>query len=142
MDPKDGRMALMTWSGKHSVGVNALDSQHKTLMRVLNELHAASMQGKVREIAVPLLRLAVSLANEHFSDEERLMETTRYPGLASHRELHRELTGRLAEFVARHEKGDSAVYTQLLYFLRDWLINHMQTEDQQYAPWLRSHGAK
>ena len=76
-------MALMTWSGKHSVGVNALDSQHKTLMRVLNELHAASMQGKVREIAGPLLRLAVSLANEHFSDEERLMETTRYPGLAS-----------------------------------------------------------
>lgn len=135
-------MALMTWSSKHSVGIEALDNQHKALMRILNELHAASMQGKAQQVAGPLLRQLVSLASEHFSSEEMLMESTAFPGLAAHRAEHRILAGKVMEFVARHEKGDASVYIQLLYFLRDWLNKHMQGDDQEYAPWLRAHSVK
>jgi hemerythrin len=135
-------MALMTWSSKYSVGVEALDNQHKTLMKVLNELHAASMRGKAGEVAGPLLRQLVSLANEHFSAEERLMESTGFPGVAEHRPKHRELSGKIAEFVSRHEKGDATMYTELLYFMRDWLYSHMQVEDSKYAPWFAARGVK
>jgi hemerythrin len=135
-------MALMTWSSKHSVGVEALDNQHKALIRVLNELHAASMKGKASEVAGPLLRQLVCIANEHFAAEERLMESTVFPGLAAHRAKHQELYGRIGEFIARHEKGDTAVYTPLLYFVRDWQTKHMQNEDQEYTPWLKAHGVK
>lgn len=131
-------MALMTWSSKHSVGVEPLDNQHKALVRALNELHAASMRGEVRKVAGPLLRQIVSVASGHFSTEERLMESIRFPGLAGHRAKHQELTGRIAEFVTRHEKGDTTVCTQLLYFMRDWLTKHLQTEDQEYAGGLSS----
>ncbi len=133
-------MALMTWSSKYSVGVEALDNQHKALMNVLNELHAASMRGRAQEVAGPLLRQIVSESSEHFAAEERLMESTGYPGLAGHRAKHRKLTGKVAEFVARHERGDTAVYVQLLYFLRDWLNQHIQTEDQEYVPSFKAHG--
>jgi hemerythrin len=133
-------MALMNWSSKYSVGMEALDNQHKALMGVLNELHAASMQGKAGEVAGPLLRQTVSISNEHFAAEERLMESTGFPGLAAHRAKHRELAGKIAEFVARHEKGDTTVYTPTLYFMRDWQTKHMQKEDQEYAPWLKAHG--
>jgi hemerythrin-like metal-binding protein len=68
------------------------------------------------------------------------MESIRFSGLAAHRAKHQELTGKLAEFVARHEKRDTTVYTQLLYFIRDWLTKHMQTEDQEYANRLSAHG--
>jgi hemerythrin len=134
-------MALMTWSSKHSVGVETLDNQHKALMNVLNELHAASMRGKAQEVAGRLIGQMVSLASEHFSAEERLMESIRFPGLVEHRAQHKEMTGKVAEFVARHKKGDTTVYTQLLYFMRDWLSNHMLTVDSEYASWLASHGA-
>jgi hemerythrin len=133
-------MALMTWSSKYSVGVEALDNQHKALMNVLNELHAASMRGKVQDVAAPLMRQIISVASEHFAAEERLMESTGYPGLAGHRAKHRELAGKIAELVARHQKGDTAVYVQLLYFVRDWQTRHMQTEDHEYVPWLSAHG--
>jgi hemerythrin len=132
-------MALMNWNSRYSVGVEALDDQHKALLKVLNDLHAASMKGKAQEVAGPLMRLIVSLSNEHFSTEERLMESTNYPGLAAHRAKHQELVEKLAVFVSRHETGDTAMYSQLLYFMRDWLSRHMQTEDQGYAPWLASH---
>ena len=78
-------MALMNWSGKYSVGVEELDNQHKALMNVLNELHAASMRGKASEVAGPLIRRIVSIATEHFASEERLMESAKFSGLASHR---------------------------------------------------------
>ena len=133
-------MALMTWSSKYSVGVEVLDNHHKALMNVLNELHAASMKGKVKEVAGPLMRQIVSVSNEHFVAEEKIMESTGYPGLPAHRAKHRELSGKIAELVARHQKGDTAVYVELLYFIRDWQSNHMQTEDQDYAPWFRVHG--
>ena len=135
-------MALMTWRSQYSVGVETLDNQHKAILRILNELHAASLKGKAQEVAGPLLSQLVSLASEHFSTEERLMESTGFPGLAEHRAEHQVLAGKLREFVSRHQKGDAAVYTQLLHFLRDWLNNHMQSEDQEYAPWLRAHGVK
>jgi hemerythrin len=134
-------MALMTWSTRYSVGVETLDHQHKALMNVLNELHAASMKGKAQEVAGPMIRQMVSIANEHFAEEERLMESIKFPGLAEHRAKHREMTGKVAEFSARHEKGDTTMYTQLLYFMRDWLSNHMLTVDSGYASWMASQGA-
>ena len=78
---KSNEMALMTWSSKYSVGVKALDNQHQTMMKILNELHAASMLGKAQEVAGPLLDTLTSLANEHFSAEEKLMESVKFPGL-------------------------------------------------------------
>jgi hemerythrin len=135
-------MALMTWRNQYSVGVETLDDQHKSLMKALNELHAASMRGQAQKVAGPLLSQLVSLASGHFSAEEKLMESIKFPGLALHRAKHKELAGMIAEFVTRHEKGDTTVYTQLLYFMRDWQTKHMQTEDQDYAGWLRAHGVK
>ena len=134
-------MALMTWSSKYSVGVEILDDQHRALLTLLNELHAASMRGKAQEVAGRLIDQVISIANEHFAAEERFMESIKFPGLAEHRAKHKEMTGKVAEFVARHKKGDTTVYTQLLYFMRDWLSNHMLTVDGEYAAWLASHGA-
>jgi hemerythrin len=135
-------MAFMTWRDQYSVGVETLDNQHKAILRILNELHAASLRGKAQEVAGPLLSQLVSLASEHFSAEERLMESTKFPGLAEHRAKHREMAGRIADLASRHEKRDAAVYLQLLYFVRDYQSKHMQNEDQEYARWLSAHGVK
>jgi hemerythrin-like metal-binding protein len=135
-------MALITWNNKYSVGIEALDNQHKAFMKTLNELHAAAMRGKAQEVADPLLRQALSLASEHFATEERLMESSGFPGLASHRAAHQDFTRKVGEFVVRRKKGDTTVYISMLHFMRDWLTRHMQREDQEYAPWLAARGVK
>jgi hypothetical protein len=56
-------MALITWTSKYSVGVEALDNQNKALMRVLIELHAASM----REEALPACGISPVLKGHDFS---------------------------------------------------------------------------
>ena len=89
-------MALINWSSKYSVGVEALDNQHNAPINVLNE----------------------------------------------HREKHQELSAKVAEFVSRHKEGDATICIPLLRFMRDWLTNHMQTEDREYVPWLRAHSVR
>jgi hemerythrin len=135
-------MALVTWSKKYSVGVKALDDQHEALVNILNELHAASIRGKAAEVGGRLLCKLAPLADEHFAAEMRLMESINFPGLAEHRAKHSEMAGKIAEMVSSYKKGDSAVFLQLLYFVRNYESKHLQNEDQQYAQWLSEHGAR
>jgi hemerythrin len=124
------------------VGVKTLDDQHKGLLRVLNELHAAMMKGEAQKIAGPLLDKLMAGARDHFALEERMMSEARYAGMADHRAKHQELIVKLGNFIDRSRKGDNTMYVQLLNFLRDWLNDHMLQEDQEYAPLLKGRAIR
>jgi hemerythrin len=129
-------MALMTWKKEYSMGVQVLDDQHAILLGFLNTLHAASMRGQAQSVAGPLLSQLTQFSRLHISTEEGLMETAGFPGLIQHRELHRELTGKLPEYFARHEKGDTTVYVPLLHSLYDCFNIHTLTHDLEFGKWL------
>jgi len=135
-------MALLTWNDRYSVGVKNLDDQHAVLVETLNELHEAMMKGKAKEITGVMLGKLVDYTRVHFSSEEQMMKAARFPGLAAHRAKHQELTRQVGEFVGRYERGEITLNLQLLNFLRDWLSNHILKEDQEYGPWLNSHGIR
>jgi hemerythrin-like metal-binding protein len=124
-------MALLRWSNKYSVGVKAMDDQHITLVKILNELHAAMLKGKAQGVADSLFKKMTEYALKHFTDEEAMLEAARYPGLATHREEHRAESRKLGEFMACYEQGDQTMYPELLRFLGNWLHVHMQTEDKK-----------
>jgi hemerythrin len=119
-----------------------MDDQHVVLFETLNDLHAAMMKGKAQALTCPLLHKLVDYTRDHFSAEEAMMAAAGYPKLAAHRAKHRELTGQVEQFVTRFERGEIALNVQLLNFLRDWLTNHIQGEDQQYGPWLNERGVR
>jgi len=133
-------MALLTWSEKFSVGVKSIDQQHSGLFAMVNELHDAMMKGQAKSVTEGLLKKLVKYTEEHFSYEERAMETTRYAGLAAQRKRHSDLTGQVKEFVARHKRGDASINIELLQFLSDWLTKHIEREDKQYGSWMQQHG--
>ena len=133
-------MPLLKWSKKYSVGVKAFDEQHIVLVDSLNILHAAMLKGDAQSVAGELLPIMIEKASNHFSTEERLMENTKFPGLAEHSGEHRALIAKAAEFVARYNQGDQAMYPQYLRFLGNWLHEHMLTVDKQYTKWMNEHG--
>ena len=59
-------MALMTWNDSFSVGVKAMDEQHKGLVRTLNELHAAMMSGQAKAVSGDLLKTLAKYTRDHF----------------------------------------------------------------------------
>jgi hemerythrin len=135
-------MALLTWSDKYSVGVKVLDNQHTGLVDTLNDLHAAMMKGLAQDVTGPLLRKLVAYTRDHFSAEEKLMTSTKYPGLIQHCAKHRDLTKQVEEFVGRFERGEITINIHLMNFLRDWLASHILKEDKEYGPWLNQQGVR
>ncbi len=133
-------MTLVAWSDKFSVGVESADSQHFVLFEILNELHTAMTRGQGHTITGQLLAKLLKYTRDHFSGEEAMMAAAGYPGLEAHKAKHRELTGKVEDFIVRHERGEMMINAKLLGFLRDWLTNHIQTVDRQYGPWLNEHG--
>ena len=128
------------WIEKYSVGVKSMDDQHVNLIEIMNELHTAMVKGQAHSVAGPLLNKLTDYTHEHFIDEEKLMESIKYPGLADQRAEHRALAAKIEEFVAHYEQGDQSIYPQLLHFLDHWLVNHMQTADKKYSQWLNERG--
>lgn len=141
-EPEEYALFSFSWKNSYSVGVQELDHQHQAIMRGLNELHEEMLGGKVNEAVAPQVRNLVSIAGAHFAAEEKLMESTQFPGLADHRAKHEELARKIHEFVSRHEMGDRAAYSQFLYFVRAYMTQHMLKEDHEYAPWLAEHGIR
>jgi len=133
-------MALLRWTKKYSVGVKLLDEQHTEFVSCLNQLHAAMLKGKAQDVAKVIAPRMMNLTKNHFSTEERLMEETKFPGLAEHRSLHCDLISRAEEFMAHYEQGDQTMYPQLLRFVGNWLHNHMLTVDNHYVAWMKDHG--
>jgi hemerythrin-like metal-binding protein len=134
-------MALLTWNKKYSVGVKAMDDQHIQLIGLTNDFHAAMMKGQHRSTAGPLLHKVAAYVRDHFSAEEALMKAHKFPGLAEHQAIHKDLTRQAGEFMARYEKGDQTVYIPLLKAMRDAVTRHILVEDMKYAPWLKERGA-
>lgn len=133
-------MPLMTWNSKYSVGVKILDDHHESLMEILNEFHAAMLCGRGRMAAGSLLKRLRSLAHEHFSVEEKLMATARFPNLTQHREHHEEMLQQVEEFVARHESGERGMYIELLRFLYKCLRSHVMQHDREYVQHMAARG--
>jgi hemerythrin-like metal-binding protein len=133
-------MALMTWTEENSVGVHALDTQHKQLFGIVNELHESMLHGQAQAQTGHLLRKLVDYTKTHFSAEEAMMQNAQYPSLAAHRVKHQNLVRQIQEFSRRHERGEVSVNLHLLNFLCDWLTHHVSKEDKEYGPWLNNHG--
>ncbi len=135
-------MPLVVWSDKLSVGVKAIDEQHAILFNTINDLHAAMMKGQARTIVGELLCRLLTYTRNHFSDEERMMESAGYPELAQHLLLHRTLTKQVEDYIARFQNGDITLSNELSAFLSDWLKKHILAIDQSYGPCMNQHGIR
>jgi hemerythrin-like metal-binding protein len=133
-------MALVEWDSSYSVGIEAMDAQHKGLVQALNDLHGAMLKGQVSGAANQLLDKLIRYTREHFRAEEALLASKAYPQLAGHRALHAKLNQEVADYAKRAKAGDSSVTVHLLHFLRDWLMVHIQREDRAYGTWLNARG--
>ena len=132
-------MALLVWSNAYSVGVEEMDRQHRVLFNMLNDLHAAMLQGKAQELTGTLLKKLVDYTRQHFTAEDTMLAAAGYSGLAPHRMKHKDLMKQVDGYVERYRSGEIAVNVQLMSFLRDWLTKHIQQTDKDYGVCVKTY---
>ena len=67
-------MATITWSDNLSVNIKEIDTEHKKLINMINELHSAMGSGKGREAMERSLPGLVDYTKTHFAYEEKLFQ--------------------------------------------------------------------
>jgi hemerythrin len=89
----------------------------------------------------PILDRLVDYTKVHFAREEKLFAQTGYSDAAAHKQQHDALTRQVLEVQRKYAAGAVAtVSLEVMHFLRDWLINHIQGSDQKYRPHLNAKG--
>lgn len=133
-------MALFPWNEKYSVGVREMDSQHKVLVDILNELFEAMQANKSKEILGTIISKLVNYTKTHFTNEERIMERYGYPDLAAQKKEHLAFINKITEYKNDFESGKVAMSVSITSFLKDWLINHISGIDKKYGPFFNEKG--
>ena len=133
-------MTLLTWNHACSVGIRAMDDQHRILMDAINDLRMALLRGCSHEKTCELLDQFIEFARMHFWSEEQLMEQTHFAGLEEHRAEHHRMLADILQAAHRLQYGEGVELRPLLCGLHHGFLNHIETMDQKYAPWLHEHG--
>ncbi len=126
-------MSLITWTNDLSVAVPEMDRQHKKLVDMINNLHDAMKSGQGREVLAKTLRDMVAYANIHFQHEEKMLETAGYSDLAAHKKMHESFRVKADELIAASQSGAQTVTYQVMKFLSNWLVEHINGADKKYS---------
>ncbi len=134
-------MPLMAWNEKLSVGVKQLDDDHKQLVGMVNELYDGITTGKAKELVGPLLDKLIRYTVEHFKHEEDFFAKTGYPETSKHVAFHKDLTSQVLAVQKAYKEGARATLSlEVMNFLKNWLVTHIQGEDKKYGPFLNAKG--
>ena len=130
----------MAWQDSWLVGVQVVDSQHKQLVALLNQLHEAMGKGQGRQVAGNILASLIEYTKAHFAAEERLLQINGYPDFVAHKLEHERLTTKVIQFQKDWDAGQVTLSLDIMQFLSDWLRSHILGVDKKYVPFLHSKG--
>ena len=133
-------MALITWNNNYSVNIKEIDSQHKKLVDLVNELYDNMKIGKGKEVTGKVLNDLVKYTESHFAYEEELFKKFKYIEGVKHSQEHAQLLSKVKSFVKDFDSGKGSVSVELLNFLKDWLVSHIGNSDKKYSQFLNSKG--
>ncbi|HEY0832634.1 MAG TPA: bacteriohemerythrin [Azospirillum sp.] len=130
-------MELVAWDDKMSVGVGVLDEDHRLLLDMFNSLLQAGVSRRNKEALSALLTRLGEYTDVHFSREEAYMERCAYPDLEAHKAAHRYFVDEVDKLRHDFDGGNETMLRiDLILLLKDWLIEHIQSTDKQYTPYV------
>ena len=136
-------MPLMAWNDKLSVGVAVIDADHKKLVGMVNELYDAMQAGHGKEALGKILDGLISYTGMHFAREEKFFAETAYPESVAHKKEHDDLVKQVLDVQAKYKAGGTGTLSlEVMNFLKNWLVKHIQGSDKKYAPHLNAKGIK
>ena len=137
-----GALPLIEWSDAISVGIDAIDDQHKVLIELINRLHQASAGKSDKAVLRKILGDLVDYTVEHFKFEEDFMTQSEYPGYEQHKAAHVALVGQVTDLVAAFDAGKAKLGGEVFQFLRSWLNGHIRGTDRRYSKHFLEHGMR
>ena len=125
----------IAWDDKYKVGHQMIDSQHKRLFEIADELYSLTQAPQERKDSDTSMVLedCAKYVNFHFSCEEQLMRDSNYADIGEHVNQHKAFTTYVATLMSDFGRGGRIDLDALYDFIADWLVQHIGTEDKKLA---------
>ena len=131
---------LINWNDAYSIGYDAVDEQHQKLVELINILYDAFLSAKANDVIGDVLDSMIEYTEYHFKFEEDIFQKIDYPQKDEHAAIHGLFVVKTLEFKQKILDGTTTVSYDIMYFLRDWLIEHIQGEDVKYVEYFKEKG--
>ena len=131
-------MAAIKWDDGLSLGIPAIDEDHKKLIGYYNDLLAACFASVGPSVINRTLSKLIDYTHEHFSREEQLMSGMHYPDYLAHCAEHAALLLSVSDLKKNASSNlDHEISNDTLVFLRSWFIDHVLGSDLALAKFLQ-----
>jgi len=131
---------IMPWTPNLSVGVEAIDNQHKMLFDKAEKLFEAGRNKNSKEYISELLNFLDDYTKKHFADEEKYMLSINYPGYAEQKQAHTAFINKLTKLREEYNAsgGSLVVIINANKLVLDWLTQHISIMDKKIGDYARS----
>lgn len=135
---------MFKWNDKFSCNIDAIDTQHKKLFQLGEELYTiASINDNYDHYddIVNALNALRDYTIYHFQYEEKILEENKCPELIRQLREHRAFVKKLEDIDLNDIENDQYnVIIDLLKFISTWIRNHIYKSDKCYQNFLNEKG--
>ncbi|MBT8080617.1 MAG: bacteriohemerythrin [Gammaproteobacteria bacterium] len=122
-------MKYLRWNDSYSVGIDAVDFEHQTLIEMINMIYAELDDRRdIDEIRRTVADVHTEIS-AHFALEERIMRDGHYDEYEAHKNDHEELLDQIRTMMDAIENDGEAALEMLSEQLADWFSAHFATFD-------------
>ncbi|MCC6777781.1 MAG: bacteriohemerythrin [Hyphomicrobiales bacterium] len=131
-------MALLQWKDQYSVGIAAVDHEHRELIELINRLHDELSASRATPVSVEeFFGDLLKSISSHFALEERFMRDEHYDHLAQHKADHERLLDDIRDMM--DDVIGEAEVNDLSARLDAWFSRHVETHDARLHKALGVH---
>jgi hemerythrin-like metal-binding protein len=128
------------WGPELSVNVKLIDEQHKKFVQMLDDYYQAILKGRGKQELLKLFEDLDNYSNYHFATEEKYFDEFNFEGSAEHKAEHNNFRAKVADIKKRADAGEEQISTEIIDFLEDWLVKHVNGLDKKYTKCFNEHG--
>ena len=134
-------MPIMNWDKSLDIGVVDMNDDHKEILAVMNAIYDAASQGRTGSAINDLVDKLAKVCVSHFADEEKYMASIAFPGIETHKLIHKKLLSDYAAHAETIKKAGGTTNEDFFFFLKRWLTSHIKGIDIKYADHSRRSAA-
>jgi hemerythrin len=132
-------MALLQWKDEYSVGIEAVDHEHRELIHLINKLYGGLSTHAGKDAIEAFFGDLFMGISAHFALEERFMREQKYPDLDAHKRDHERLLDDIRDIMDEFVQQEDVAQNELATRLETWFGRHFETHDARLHKLLGAH---
>ena len=116
---------------------NLIDQEHRQLKDLLDTINTHISQGHSIGIVFNLFNNFITLASQHFKNEEKIMNISQYPESDVHKQEHDNLINQLETMKCQLKGGQTPFGKDFITWQTNWVEEHLSNFDEKLIDFLK-----